>query len=68
MSQSNASNASALNSPRNPPRNRHANGGQGMNWIRAEKRLAAANTENIDWARAEAAMRRSLMRTQVAGR
>ena len=40
MSQSNASNASALNSPRNPPRNRHANGGQGMNWIRAEKRLA----------------------------
>jgi len=35
---------------------------------RAEKRLATAKTENIDWARAEAAMRRSLMRTKVAGR
>jgi F-type H+-transporting ATPase subunit epsilon len=35
---------------------------------RAEKRLAAAKTENVDWARAEAAMRRSLMRTKVAGR
>ena len=35
---------------------------------RAEKRLAAAKTENIDWARAEAAMRRSLMRMKVAGR
>ncbi len=35
---------------------------------RAEKRLAAAKTEKIDWARAEAAMRRSLMRTKVAGR
>jgi len=35
---------------------------------RAEKRLAAAKTENIDWARAEAAMRRSLVRTKVAGR
>ena len=35
---------------------------------RAEKRLAGAKTENIDWARAEAAMRRSLMRTKVAGR
>ena len=35
---------------------------------RAEKRLAAAKTENIDWARAEAAMRRSLMRAKVAGR
>ena len=35
---------------------------------RAEKRLAAAKTENIDWARAEAAMRRSLMRIKVAGR
>ena len=35
---------------------------------RAEKRLTAAKTENIDWARAEAAMRRSLMRTTVAGR
>ncbi len=35
---------------------------------RAEKRLAAAKTENIDWARAEAAMRRSLVRSKVAGR
>ena len=35
---------------------------------RAEKRLAATKTENIDWARAEAAMRRSLMRMKVAGR
>jgi F-type H+-transporting ATPase subunit epsilon len=35
---------------------------------RAEKRLAAAKTEEIDWARAEAAMRRSLMRVRVAGR
>jgi F-type H+-transporting ATPase subunit epsilon len=35
---------------------------------RAEKRLAAAKTEEIDWARAEAAMRRSLMRMKVAGR
>ena len=35
---------------------------------RAEKRLAAAKTENIDWTRAEAAMRRSLMRMKVAGR
>ncbi|MGO8763107.1 MAG: F0F1 ATP synthase subunit epsilon [Desulfobaccales bacterium] len=35
---------------------------------RAEKRLAAAKTESIDWARAEAAMRRSLVRTKVAGR
>jgi F-type H+-transporting ATPase subunit epsilon len=35
---------------------------------RAEKRLAAAKTENVDWARAEAAMRRSLMRMKVAGR
>jgi len=35
---------------------------------RAEKRLAAAKTENIDWARAEAAMRRSLVRAKVAGR
>jgi len=34
---------------------------------RAEKRLAAAKTENIDWARAEAAMRRSLVRAKVAG-
>ena len=35
---------------------------------RAEKRLAAAKTENIDWARAEAALRRSLVRAKVAGR
>ncbi|MDO9531817.1 MAG: ATP synthase delta/epsilon chain alpha-helix domain-containing protein [Deltaproteobacteria bacterium] len=35
---------------------------------RAEKRLAAAKSAEIDWARAEAAMRRSLMRTKVAGR
>ena len=35
---------------------------------RAQKRLAAAKTEVIDWTRAEAAMRRSLMRTKVAGR
>ncbi len=35
---------------------------------RAEKRLAAAKTAEIDWARAEAAMRRSLVRTKVAGR
>ena len=35
---------------------------------RAEKRLAAAKTEEIDYARAEAALRRSLMRMKVAGR
>ena len=35
---------------------------------RAEKRLVTAKTVEIDWARAEAAMRRSLMRTKVAGR
>jgi len=35
---------------------------------RAEKRLVAARTAEIDWARAEAAMRRSLMRMKVAGR
>ena len=35
---------------------------------RAEKRLAAAKTEAIDWTRAEAAMRRSLVRMKVAGR
>ena len=35
---------------------------------RAAKRLAAARTENIDWARAEAALRRSLVRMKVAGR
>jgi F-type H+-transporting ATPase subunit epsilon len=35
---------------------------------RAEKRLAAGKTADIDWARAEAAMRRSLVRMKVAGR
>ncbi len=35
---------------------------------RAEKRLATAKTENIDWARAEAALRRAMMRMKVAGR
>jgi F-type H+-transporting ATPase subunit epsilon len=35
---------------------------------RAEKRLAAAKTESIDWARAEAALRRAIMRMKVAGR
>lgn len=35
---------------------------------RAEKRIAAGKTAEIDWTRAEAAMRRSLMRMKVAGR
>jgi F-type H+-transporting ATPase subunit epsilon len=35
---------------------------------RAEKRLAAAKTENIDYVRAEAALRRAIMRMKVAGR
>ena len=35
---------------------------------RAEKRVAAGKAAEIDWARAEAAMRRSLMRMKVAGR
>jgi F-type H+-transporting ATPase subunit epsilon len=35
---------------------------------RAEKRLATAKTQEIDWARAEAALRRSLVRAKVAGR
>jgi F-type H+-transporting ATPase subunit epsilon len=35
---------------------------------RAEKRLALARTEAIDWARAEAALRRSIVRMKVAGR
>ena len=35
---------------------------------RAEKRLAAARTEAIDWARAEAALQRALIRMKVAGR
>jgi F-type H+-transporting ATPase subunit epsilon len=35
---------------------------------RAERRLAAAKTEEIDYTRAEAALRRSMVRTKVAGR
>ena len=35
---------------------------------RAEKRLAATKTEAIDWTRAEAALRRSMVRMKVAGR
>ena len=35
---------------------------------RAEKRLAQARTDDIDWARAEAALRRAIMRMKVAGR
>ena len=35
---------------------------------RAEKRLAAGKTADIDWTRAEAALRRSLVRAKVAGR
>ena len=35
---------------------------------RAEKRLAAAKTENIDWVRAEASLRRAMLRMKVAGR
>jgi F-type H+-transporting ATPase subunit epsilon len=35
---------------------------------RAEKRLAMAKTEGVDWARAEAALRRSIARMKVAGR
>jgi F-type H+-transporting ATPase subunit epsilon len=35
---------------------------------RAEKRLAMARTENVDWTRAEAALRRAIMRMKVAGR
>ena len=35
---------------------------------RAEKRIAAGKTAEIDWARAEAALRRSLARAKVAGR
>jgi F-type H+-transporting ATPase subunit epsilon len=35
---------------------------------RAEKRLAMARTENIDWTRAEAALQRALLRMKVAGR
>ncbi|MFZ5453760.1 MAG: F0F1 ATP synthase subunit epsilon [Thermodesulfobacteriota bacterium] len=35
---------------------------------RAEKRLAAGRTADVDWARAEAALRRSLVRAKVASR
>ena len=35
---------------------------------RAEKRLAMSRTENVDWVRAEAALRRAMMRMKVAGR
>lgn len=35
---------------------------------RAEKRLAAGKVADVDWARAEAALRRSIMRMKVAGR
>ena len=35
---------------------------------RAEKRLAAGKTADVDWSRAEAALQRSLMRMKVAGR
>ena len=35
---------------------------------RAEKRLAAGKAADIDWTRAEAALRRSLVRAKVAGR
>lgn len=35
---------------------------------RAQARLAAAKTENIDWTRAEAALSRALVRMKVAGR
>ncbi len=35
---------------------------------RAQARLAAAKTENIDWARAEAALRRAMVRMKVATR
>lgn len=35
---------------------------------RAEKRLAAGRVADIDWARAEASLRRSMVRMKVAGR
>jgi F-type H+-transporting ATPase subunit epsilon len=35
---------------------------------RAEKRLAAGRTAELDWVRAEAALRRSIARMKVAGR
>ena len=35
---------------------------------RAEKRMAAGRTADVDWARAEAALRRSIVRARVAGR
>ncbi len=35
---------------------------------RAEKRMIAGKTADLDWARAEAALRRSMVRMKVAGR
>ena len=35
---------------------------------RAEKRIAAGKTADVDWTRAETALRRSMMRMKVAGR
>jgi F-type H+-transporting ATPase subunit epsilon len=35
---------------------------------RAEKRIAAGKTADVDWVRAEAALRRSMVRSRVAGR
>jgi F-type H+-transporting ATPase subunit epsilon len=35
---------------------------------RAEKRIATGRAADVDWARAEAALRRSLVRARVAGR
>lgn len=35
---------------------------------RAEKRLAAGKTADVDWARAEAALRRAVVRAKVASR
>ena len=35
---------------------------------RAEKRIAAGKTADVDWVRAEASLRRSLVRAKVAGR
>jgi F-type H+-transporting ATPase subunit epsilon len=35
---------------------------------RAEKRIAVGKTADVDWVRAEAALRRSMVRSRVAGR
>ncbi len=35
---------------------------------RAERRLAMAKTEQLDWTRVEVALRRAMVRTKVAGR